>query len=354
MHLSLSSGKIGRSFWVEIWSSVCNLYCVGASVYLKFESESHHRNWKLNLRSYLECDLCSNLLPVTLDSGVTSICQNWKASWSEDATILQLIFENWQLIETWMTDWSYGDWSSKFWRSAEVRMQNHTSCPCCSKPTVTAQSLDEMAFLKGACHASQYGDIQKLKKLIAKDSRVLHTDGTSEGNVQLQSQRALDLHKACRFYISNLLISISFEIQIMRCNLSAIESLRIWWVGHLWIWFSVRLGYSWQHQNHDHIWTEIYGRFLTVGQWQVQSLLSIKCSPLMIAWGTMLIFSMMTEPWYTFDTGMTDFTTKFIRTGWRFRAATLESYSYSFELQTQFFSCPEWGKREGMCLHLLA
>lgn len=58
---------------------------------------------------------------------------------------------------------------------------DHRTCKCCSKPAATAQSLDEVSFLRSACTASQFGDTEKLKSLIARNSDVIHTDGTSEG-----------------------------------------------------------------------------------------------------------------------------------------------------------------------------
>ena len=63
-----------------------------------------------------------------------------------------------------------------------MRTNSHpVDCKCCSRPTPAAQTLDEMSYLRSACHASKIGDVDRLASLIARDRSVLHSDGTEEG-----------------------------------------------------------------------------------------------------------------------------------------------------------------------------
>ena len=63
-------------------------------------------------------------------------------------------------------------------RTPKVAQQQHpVDCQCCRASAPAQQSLDELAFAKSACAAAKSGDVEKLRRLINKEPRCVHSDG---------------------------------------------------------------------------------------------------------------------------------------------------------------------------------
>lgn len=58
---------------------------------------------------------------------------------------------------------------------------NHTEaeCRCYSKPLAAAQNLDELEFVRSACHAAQTGQLDKLERILRNQPDAVNSDGAS-------------------------------------------------------------------------------------------------------------------------------------------------------------------------------
>lgn len=50
-------------------------------------------------------------------------------------------------------------------------------CQCYSKPGAAAQSLDELEFVRSACHAAQLGQLDKLERILRNRPEAINWDG---------------------------------------------------------------------------------------------------------------------------------------------------------------------------------
>ena len=53
------------------------------------------------------------------------------------------------------------------------------NCGCATVYTSMDQTLDEIGFMKSACSAARYGNIEKLETILRKDPGVVHADGAN-------------------------------------------------------------------------------------------------------------------------------------------------------------------------------
>lgn len=58
---------------------------------------------------------------------------------------------------------------------------NHSEaeCQCYAKPGAAAQSLDELEFVRSACHAAQTGQLEKLERILCNRPDAVNSDGGS-------------------------------------------------------------------------------------------------------------------------------------------------------------------------------
>lgn len=56
-------------------------------------------------------------------------------------------------------------------------------CKCCHGPQAGAQSLDELSFQKSACAAAQAGNCERLRELLAKNPRLVDSDGVQGASI---------------------------------------------------------------------------------------------------------------------------------------------------------------------------
>lgn len=56
---------------------------------------------------------------------------------------------------------------------------NHSEaeCRCYAKPGAAAQSLDELEFVRSACHAAQTGQLEKLERILRNRPAAVNSDG---------------------------------------------------------------------------------------------------------------------------------------------------------------------------------
>jgi hypothetical protein len=50
-------------------------------------------------------------------------------------------------------------------------------CQCYARPGAAAQSLDELEFVRSACHAAQLGQLDKLERILRNRPEAISWDG---------------------------------------------------------------------------------------------------------------------------------------------------------------------------------
>jgi hypothetical protein len=50
-------------------------------------------------------------------------------------------------------------------------------CQCYARPGAAAQSLDELEFVRSACHAAQLGQLDKLERILRNRPEAINWDG---------------------------------------------------------------------------------------------------------------------------------------------------------------------------------
>mmetsp|Transcript_28131 Transcript_28131/g.72942 ORF Transcript_28131/g.72942 Transcript_28131/m.72942 type:complete len:185 (-) Transcript_28131:169-723(-) len=55
-------------------------------------------------------------------------------------------------------------------------------CACCATQQATAESLEELEFLRSACTAAQLGQTERLKRILERRPDCVHSDGTGAPN----------------------------------------------------------------------------------------------------------------------------------------------------------------------------
>lgn len=56
------------------------------------------------------------------------------------------------------------------------------ACNCLARPAPAAQSLDELQFIRSACHAAQLGRVDRLARMLQADPAAVHSDGGGGGS----------------------------------------------------------------------------------------------------------------------------------------------------------------------------
>jgi hypothetical protein len=62
-----------------------------------------------------------------------------------------------------------------------------TECRCYASAAPASQSLDELGFVRSACHAAQIGNIEKLQRILRSKPEAVSWDGGTGGPQQLVS-----------------------------------------------------------------------------------------------------------------------------------------------------------------------
>lgn len=67
-------------------------------------------------------------------------------------------------------------------------------CQCYARPGAAAQSLDELEFVRSACHAAQLGQLDKLERILRNRPEAISWDGGTGGYMGVEQQLQLWVH----------------------------------------------------------------------------------------------------------------------------------------------------------------
>lgn len=63
-----------------------------------------------------------------------------------------------------------------------ARHDDSDACNCYATPSATAQSLEELDFMRSACSAAQRGQVELLQRLLARNPAAVRSDGAGDSS----------------------------------------------------------------------------------------------------------------------------------------------------------------------------
>jgi hypothetical protein len=105
-------------------------------------------------------------------------------------------------------------------------------CQCYARPGAAAQSLDELEFVRSACHAAQLGQLDKLERILRNRPEAINWDGGTGGvhmwqcNCSSKALTAASLSPVCckqhsnvRWYFGGILLPLQTFDADSACDL---------------------------------------------------------------------------------------------------------------------------------------